>query len=136
LTDQTDLDSALPQHPLKRDLLGNFCFYLHFAVLIFIVAGWLSPWHALLVFYLFFLPAVYLQWQLNQDTCILNNTESWLRTGQWRNKIANPEEGAWLLTLVTNVTGWRITSFQINLLTYCALALFWLLALARLFGRL
>lgn len=134
MTDQTDLDSAVPAHPVKRDLLGNFCFYLHFAVMIFIVLGWLSPWRAALVFYLFFIPAVYVQWFFNEDTCILNNTESWLRTGKWRNKAVNPEEGAWLLTLVTNITGWHVTAFQINMLTYCALVLLWLLGAARLFA--
>jgi len=58
-----------------------------------------------------------------------------MRTGRWRNKEINPEEGAWLLTLANNVTGLEITTFQIAVLTYSVLALVWLLALARLFWR-
>ena len=119
----------------KRDLLGHLCFTFHFAVMIYIVAGWLVPWRPALAFYLLFIPAIYMQWLVNRDTCILNNVEGFMRTGRWRNKENNPEEGAWLLTLATNVTGLEITTFQINVLTYSVLALVWLLALARLFWR-
>jgi hypothetical protein len=119
----------------KRDLLGHFCFTFHFVVMIYIATGWLVPWRPALVFYLLFIPAIYMQWLVNKDTCILNNVEGWMRTGRWRNKEINPEEGAWLLTLATNVTGLKITTFQINALTYSVLALVWLLALARLFWR-
>ena len=117
----------------KRDLLGHVCFAFHFAVMIYIVAGWLVPWRPALVFYLLFIPAIYMQWQVNKDACVLNNIEGWLRTGRWRNADANPEEGAWLLTLVTNVTGLEVTTFQINMLTYSVLVMVWLMALARLF---
>ena len=37
------LATTAPSPVEKRDLLGNFCFYLHFAVMIFIVAGWAIP---------------------------------------------------------------------------------------------
>jgi hypothetical protein len=119
----------------KRDLLGHLCFVLHFVVMIYIVTGWLVPWPPALVFYLIFIPAIYMQWQVNKDACILNNVEGWLRNGRWRNKDVNPEEGAWLLTLANNVTGLEITAFQINVLTYSVLALVWLAALAHLFWR-
>jgi hypothetical protein len=119
----------------RRDLLGHFCFTLHFAVMIYIVAGWLVPWRPALVFYALFIPGIYMQWLVNKDTCVLNNIEGWMRTGRWRNKEINPEEGAWLLTLATNVTGLAITERQINVLTYSVLALVWLLTLARLFWR-
>ena len=119
----------------KRDVLGHFCFTFHFVVMIYIVAGWLIPWRPALVFYALFIPAIYMQWLVNKDTCILNNIEGLLRTGRWRNKEINPEEGAWLHTLATNITGLEITTFQISVLTYSVLALVWLLALARLFWR-
>jgi hypothetical protein len=118
-----------------RDLLGHFCFYLHVAVMLFIVLGWLPPWRAALGFYLVFIPGVFLQWQVNKDTCILNNIEGWLRTGRWRNKEANPEEGAWVLTLARNVTGIAFSEAQINVLIYGVLVLGWCLALARLVWR-
>ncbi len=135
MSESTELDTALPAHPRKRDLLGQFCFYLHFVVMIYIVSGWALPWHAVLAFYLVFIPGVFLQWQFNRDTCILNNTENWLRTGKWRDKENNPEEGTWLLTLAKSVTGLALTSRQMNMLTYGVLALVWLLALAHLFDK-
>ena len=62
--------TALPSHAAeKRDALGNLCFYLHFAVMIYIVAGWLVPFRGALIFYLCFLPAVAVQWQFNRNSC-------------------------------------------------------------------
>ncbi len=133
LSESTEIGGA-PQAQ-KRDLLGQACFYLHFAVLIFIVAGWVLPWRGALWLYVAFLPGVVLQWRLNKDTCVLNNTESWLRTGKWRNKQANPEEGAWVLTLARSVTGLAFTAAQIDALTYGVLVLVWLLGFAHLFWR-
>ncbi len=133
MTDLTERDEAPPP---ARDFLGRLCFYLHFAVMIYIVTGWLAPWRPLLVFYLLFIPAVFVQWRVNEDSCILNNIEGWLRNRQWRNKHVNPEEGAWLLTLATKLTGLRVTAFQVNTFTNSVLVLVWGLALARLSGRL
>jgi len=134
MDNRAEVDRLAQKRDLQRDLLGHLCFAFHFAVMIYIVGGWLVPWRPLAVFYLIFIPGVYLQWQVNRDTCILNNTENWLRTGKWRNKQTNPEEGAWLLTLITNVTGLKVTAFQINTLTNAVLVLVWLLALARISG--
>ena len=125
-----DVSLAAP----SRDALGHFCFWMHFAVMAYIVLGWLVPWRPALLLYLIFIPAVYAQWQLNKDTCILNNIEGWLRTGRWYNKHINPEEGAWLLTLIKNVTGIEVTARQTNFLSYAVFVLGWLLALTRVLG--
>jgi hypothetical protein len=117
--------SALPSHVAEaRDALGSFCFYLHFAVMIYIVAGWLVPLHVALLFYLVFLPAVAVQWQFNKNSCVLNNIESMIRSGQWRDP-HNKEEGAWLLTLARNVTGIAFQPWQIDALTYALLVVLW-----------
>jgi hypothetical protein len=123
---------ALPDRAAEpRDLLGNFCFYLHFAVLIYVVIGWLVPWHVALLFYLVFVPAVALQWQFNKNSCVLNNLESLIRSGQWRDP-ANREEGAWLLTLATSLLGYPFKAWHIDAFTYAVLALLWLLGLSHL----
>jgi len=109
------LASALPSEVAeKRDALGSVCFYLHFAVMIYIVIGWLVPVAAMLVFYLCFLPAVAIQWQFNKNSCVLNNVESLIRSGQWRDP-HNKEEGAWLLTLATSVLGYPFKAWHIDL---------------------
>jgi hypothetical protein len=127
------LGSALPEGPAKRDALGNFCFYLHLAMMGYIVSGWLAPWRGALVFYLVFLPSVIAQWRLNNNSCVLNNTESLIRTGKWRNP-RNREEGAWLHTLITDATGIPITKFQLDIIMYSVMAALWVLGLLHLRG--
>ena len=123
---------ALPSHAAEvRDGLGNFCFYLHFAVMIYIVTGWIVPLHRALYFYLGFLPAVAVQWQFNKNSCVLNNIESLIRSGQWRDP-HNKEEGAWLQTLALNVTGILFKPWQMDAFTYFILAIFWMAALSHL----
>ena len=80
--------TALASHAAeKRDALGHLCFYLHFAVMIYIVTGWLVPLDAALIFYLCFLPAVAVQWQFNKNSCVLNNIESLMRSGNIAAKV-------------------------------------------------
>jgi hypothetical protein len=129
----TDIDAAIPQHPDKRDLLGNVCFYVHFAVMIFIVTGWLYPWHATLYIYLGFLPLVIVQWQVNKSSCVLNNIESWARTGNWRNP-QNKEEGAWFLNMVKDVTGITLQPWQANAINYSVVVLLWCVGVWHLYG--
>lgn len=115
----------------KRDLLGNFCFYLHLAVMVYIVLGWLLPLRPALIFYLCFLPAVAVQWQFNKNSCVLNNLESFIRTGSWRDP-HNKEEGAWLLTLATNVLGYPFKAWHIDAFTYSLFVVFLAAALSHL----
>jgi hypothetical protein len=124
--------SALPSHAAEaRDALGNVCFYLHFAVMIYFLLGWAVPWHPALYFYLGFVPLVALQWQFNKNSCVLNNLESLIRSGQWRDP-HNTEEGAWLLTLATGLTGYPFKAWHIEILTYAILVALWLAGLSHL----
>ena len=127
------LGTALPEKPKKRDALGNLCFYFHLVMMLYIVTGWLNPWRGGLIFYLFFIPAVIAQWRLNNNTCVLNNTESLIRTGKWRNP-KNREEGAWLHTIITDKTGIAISKFQLDIIMYSVMAVFWGLAFWHLHG--
>ena len=86
-----------------------------------------------LIFYLVFLPAMFLQWRMNSSSCVLNNIESLIRTGRWRDP-ANREEGAWLRTLVNDKTGWNLSARGMDVFMHSVMLLFWLLALARLQG--
>jgi hypothetical protein len=110
-----------------RDALGNFCFYLHLAVMAFIVLGWMLPAPGLLIAYLVFVPAVVLHWFLNDGACALNNLENWLRYRSWRARERNPEEGAWLRTLLRNLTGLSLSRKSMDAFIYSAMALFWAL---------
>lgn len=114
-----------------RDALGWACHLVHLAVMVYFVAGWLAPARAALLFYMVFVPAVALQWQVNKNACVLNNLESFLRTGRWRNS-ANREEGAWLATLCEDTLGFRPSPLQVNVFTYSLLLALWLMALIHL----
>src|SRR5215469_11266381 len=107
----------------RRDALGQLCFALHFAVMIYIIFGWAIPQPGLLLFYLVFLPAVIVQWQFNRNSCVLNNAESLIRTGRWRDP-GNAEEGAWLLGLIRSVLRIELKPAQMDVLIYVMLALF------------
>ena len=131
---ETDiLDSALPEHPQKRDVMGNAFFYHHFAMMLYIVGGWSIPFKPALWFYVFFIPSVVLQWRLNRNTCIINNIETMIRTGKWRN-VQNTEEGGWLWTLARRLTGWDISHFAMDVFIYCLMGTFLLLGLSHLKG--
>jgi len=123
-------EKAPPAAP-KRDLLGRACFYLHVAFMIYIVAGWAIPARGALAFYLVFLPGVVLHWRVNKNACVLNNMESWLRTGRWRDP-ANREEGHWLRTLAKDATGLEFAPAQMDAFTYGALTLLWGVGLSHL----
>lgn len=129
--DQIEALAAPADAAPERDLLGQAFFWFHFLVLIYIVAGWSLPWRGSLIFYELFLPSIAVQWWFNQNSCILNNIESKIRTGSWRST-ANPEEGAWLLNLIRSWLGIPVTPFQVELLTYGVLTLLWAVGLWRL----
>jgi hypothetical protein len=126
-------ESGLAVSETTRDALGWTCFVLHFAILLYIVFGWLAPWHGVLVFYVVFLPAVAVQWLFNKNSCVLNNLESLIRAGRWRDP-ENAEEGAWLLTLARNTLNIKATPAQMDAFIYVVLALLWALGLARACG--
>ena len=115
----------------KRDALGQFCFVLHLAIMIFIVFGWALPGRVGLTVYLVLLPVVVVQWQFNKNSCVLNNLESLLRSGRWRDP-GNIEEGAWLLGLVRSVLRIELRPAHLEVFVYVVMALFWGLGLHHL----
>ena len=127
----TDEDGAQAAAVEGRDGLSKLCHGLHLAIMVYFVIGWLLPWHAALIFYLGFVPAVALQWQFNKNACVLNNLESWLRTRQWRDP-SNREEGAWLASLAEDHLGFRPSPLAVDIFTYAVLLALWAIALIHL----
>ena len=119
----------------KRDTLAWICFLVHVAVLAYVILGWSIPVRPWLLLYLIFLPAMVLHWKFNSGACILNNLENWLRLRRWRAPESNPEEGAWLRTLLANATSIGLSQGQMDAVIYSAVGLFWLLGLARFQGE-
>jgi hypothetical protein len=114
--------SAHTGAPAPRDRLSRFCFGVHVAVMVYVLLGWtIAPG---LIIYLIFLPAMALHWQINRGSCLLNNCESLIRSGQWRNA-ANREEGAWLRCVISDLSGLALAPRQIDAVSYALLALLW-----------
>jgi hypothetical protein len=107
---------------------------LHYAILIWGLAGWLIPSDGWLIAYLIATPLLALQWLLNRGVCVLNNLESWIAGGRWRDA-SDPNQGGFLAGLIERAFGTRPTAQAVNRLSYGLLALFWLLAAIHLWLR-
>jgi hypothetical protein len=107
---------------------------LHYAILAWGLAGWLIPANGWLVAYLIAMPLLAVQWRLNGGVCVLNNLESWIATGRWRDE-SDPNQGGFFAGLIERVTGSRPTAFAVNILSYGLLAMFWVLAAIHLYVR-
>jgi hypothetical protein len=115
---------------VRRDALGTAFLVLHVAILVYILTGWALPFAG---FYVIAVPVMVLHWYLNKNSCVINNLESLIRTGQWRDP-RNCEEGAWVRHLVKSVIGLDLSPRQVDLWTYGLLALLWGLGILHWFG--
>lgn len=111
--------------------LHSACHGHHLALMFFALLGWAAPLSAVLWAHVAFIPTLLAIWRMNGDSCPLNNMESLLTTGRWRNE-SNTEEGAFVLTIVNNYLGLSPTPAQMNRVIYGVMALVWVLALAHL----
>jgi hypothetical protein len=112
----------------KKDGLGLSCFVFHVGFGGFVLAGWLLSSTEALIVYMLLLPAMAVQWAINRRTCIINNLESWLRSGQWHDP-GNREEGGFLAMLFEWVFAMRPSPNFLDRLSYTAVLFLWLLAL-------
>ena len=114
----------------RLDRLGFSFFITHVAIGAYILFGWLvSPAPALTI-YLLLLPAIATQWYVNRGSCVMNNIESWLRCGRWRDP-ANPEEGGFVLMLCQWLFRARPHPVVLDRFCYATVVLLWVLAASR-----
>jgi hypothetical protein len=73
-----------------------------------------------------------LQWIINRRSCLINNIETWLRTGRWRDPVVNPEEGRFLETLCDRLFALRPDPGAMDRMSYVVVVLLWLLGLGHL----
>ncbi len=115
---------------LAASILRTSCHALHLGLVLFGLLGWTAPYAGWLIAHLIFLPGLAAVWLFNDGVCPLNNLEAFLTTGAWRS--ANPEEGAFLRTIVERYLGLHPTQSQMNAVTYGVMALAWILSAAHL----
>lgn len=58
-----------------------------------------------LLAYLVLVPIMVIHWLFHDNSCIINNIETLLTKGKWRNE-NNPEEGGFVLSAIYKVLGW------------------------------
>ncbi|MEY4880396.1 MAG: hypothetical protein RJB62_1865 [Pseudomonadota bacterium] len=115
----------------KRDYVGISFFVFHLGVSVYILAGWSVPSASALMFYLLLLPVVAMQWMVNRSSCVINNLESFLRTGCWRDAF-HPEEGRFISVIVHWMFGITLRRSHTDIVCYSLLMGLWCLALAHL----
>ncbi len=114
----------------RLDGVGLSFFVAHLAIGVYILLGWLvSPAPALML-YLLLLPIIATQWYVNRGSCVVNNIESWLRSGRWRDP-NNPEEGGFLLMLCQWFFRVPPRPAVLDRFCYATVLVLWLLAVSR-----
>src|SRR5262245_8552561 len=114
----------------RFDGVGLSFFLSHLAVAVYILSGWIVSSPVALAFYLLLLPAIMTQWYVNRGSCVINNVESWLRSGRWRDP-NNPEEGGFLLMLCRWLFRVRPHPLVLDRFAYATVLILWLLAASR-----
>jgi len=117
----------------RKDALGLSFLLAHTGIGGFVLAGWLIASYETLLIYLVLLPTMAAQWVVNQRSCIINNLESWIRTGQWRDP-RNPEEGGFVLMLCEALFDARPSPTRIDHCSYCVVAFLWFLGIGHLWS--
>ncbi len=112
----------------KKDRLGLSCFAFHMAVGTFVLVGWLISSTEALLFYLLLLPAMATQWAVNQGSCVINNIETWLRTGRWRDR-EQGEDGRFLVMLSDWLFAVKPDPGALDRLAYSGVLVLWCLGL-------
>jgi len=114
----------------RMDGIGLGFLITHLGIGGYVLLGWLiSPEPALTV-YLVLLPAMATQWYVNRGCCVMNNIESWLRSGRWRDP-NNPEEAGFLLMLCHWLFRARPHPVVLDRFSYATVLVLWLLAASR-----
>ena len=103
------------------------CHGLHMALVFYGLLGWLIPSEPWLIVHLIFIPGLIAVWRMNDGVCPLNNLESFLTTGSWRNR-ANVEEGGFIRAIVIRYLELEPTQQQMDSVTYGIMAFVWLLS--------
>jgi hypothetical protein len=114
--------------------LSATCHAIHIGLVMFVLTGWLVPVTAILQTHIAFVPLLVVTWAFNGNACLLNNIETWLTKGIWRDG-ANREEGSFLLVAVETYLKLHPTQRQMDIITYALMAVAWALSLAHLSYR-
>jgi hypothetical protein len=122
--------SAATDSPFKTDFLRTKLFLFHALIVAYVTFGWMAETRLALFVYIMVLPLIGMQWLFNRGSSVINNWESRLRTGHWRDT-RNPYEGRFFVGVINNL-GVPATPAQVNTVVIFAMLMFWLAGLFRM----
>jgi len=122
--------SAPPANPFKTDFLRTKLVLLHSLIIAYVAFGWMAETRIALFVYVMVLPLIGMQWLFNRGSSVINNWESSLRTGHWRDS-RNPYEGRFFVGVI-NSLGIPATPAQVNTFVIFSMLMFWLAGLFRM----
>jgi hypothetical protein len=106
---------------------------VHWMIVAYSLFGWLANSATGLVIYLIYLPTLMVQWHFNQNSCIITNVESKLKTGTWKIE-GNPEEEAFVYSAFVKIFGRAPSAKAFDIFIRFVMAALWFVALLKLRG--
>ena len=101
---------------MKEKVLLPLVVYVHYAVLVYSLFGWLIPGPVALTVYLSAQVLMVIQWKFNHGTCILTNIENWLKGVPWSQR--GEQQGDFIGGIIRKVLKIDPTDRQIEWFVY------------------
>ncbi len=105
----------------------------HWAVLIFVLTAWLSPWPSVLWLHVVFVPLMLLHWKTNENRCVLSELEEKYKSTN--SEIKRAEESQFIKMVWMKIFGRLPTEGTLDFINYGLSALVWLFSVVRLWIR-
>lgn len=114
----------------QKLLIVRLIHFLHWAIIAFVVLGWLIPFESILWIHIFVIPALVIHWQTNKGRCVLTQIEDRLKRPE--DLTAAEEEESFIRKAFRNYLGIKLTDQSLKVLIYTAMGLAWIASLSRI----
>lgn len=112
------------------DIYSTLVNLSHTSLIILVLSGWaiLPKWT--LIYQLFIVPLIILDWNDFDGQCILTRLEHYLRTGTWQQAPANEEDAPeFFRPLLEWITGRDFTRTQASRINYSLFTIAWIMTM-------
>lgn len=106
-----------------RLLIVRLIHFLHWAVIIFVVFGWLIPLESTRWMHIFTIPTLVIHWQTNKGRCVLTQIEDRLKRPE--DLSAAEEEESFIKKAFRKYLGIKLNERSLKFLIYTAMGLAW-----------
>ncbi len=105
---------------------------MHVAILIFVILGWTTNDTVFLIFHMLLVPAIILQWKINQGRCFLTDLEHYLN-GELEYSLEKNENTGFVHKLILKYTKTNPNQAQVLKLMYFIMTICFLLSFTKLY---